>query len=116
MLKVEPVPRPTLLPDGLAYSVSEFDAEFHGVMRHQHVVSVSFRQRRASDWQCQRALKLAGFDPASAEEDNHFSGMTRTFFIVEGLDEPGVCECKDDETIVVEPDGYTYSRPKAPGE
>lgn len=110
MLKVEPVPVPTRLADGLAYSVSEFDAEFHGVMRHQHVVSVSFRGKRASDWQCQRAIRLAGHDPALAEEDNHFSGITRTFFIVEGLDEPGVCECKDDEVVVVEPDGYTYSR------
>ena len=101
------VPIPTRLGDGLAYSVSELVAPFHGVVRRQTVVAVSFRGKRASDWQCRRALELAGV-PTTAEEDNHFPGITRTFFWVDGAE--GVCECKTDETIVVEPDGNTWSR------
>lgn len=103
------VPIPVRLPDGLAYSVEEFDAEFHGEIRHQVSVAVSFRGRRASDWQCKRALRLAGI-PDTAEEDNHFPGMTRTFFWVEGVDPELQCECKTDESVIVEPGGYTWSK------
>lgn len=107
-----PIPIPITLPDGLRYSIAEFTAEFHGEERRQISVAVSFRGRRASDWQCRRALRLAGI-PETSEEDNHFPGITRTFFWVEGVPADLQCECKTDETIVVEPDGYTWSRSEA---
>lgn len=104
------IPQPTVLNDGLAFSREEFAGEFQGEIRNQIMVSVSFRGKRPSDWQCKRALELNGL-PTDIEEDNHLPGITRSFFWVEGV-ENGVCECKTDETVVVEPDGYVWSKTK----
>lgn len=55
------------------------------------------------------------FDMVDAEEDNHQPGRIRNLFLPLHLARGtvGVCDCKSDETTVVEPDGFTWSRSKA---
>lgn len=90
---------------------SFFIAPFRGRMRPQWHVSVSASGQRPNQEQLTMALRWFGME--FAEEDNHSSGVARHFFLIADLapgEAPGECECKEDEEIVVEPDGYTWSR------
>ena len=51
---------------------------------------------------------------ADAEEDNHHPGRIRNLFLPLHLPRGtvGVCDCKTDETVVTEPDGFQWSKPK----
>lgn len=91
-------------------------APFHDVWKWQWLVSVSRDGRRANDETVTQVLKDFGIP--DAEEDNHKSGVSRAFFRICDLapGTPSVCECKIDEKVIVEPDGYTYSEPKDPVE
>lgn len=85
-------------------------AEFRDGMHWQYLVSISYAGGRASDFVCRRVL--ADFGIPTAEEDNHESGVARKFWRLIDIapDEPQLCECKETEETIVEPDGYTYTR------
>lgn len=90
-------------------------AEYQGQpCPHNHVsVSVLTVGRRPTDEQM--AIVRADFDMEDAEEDNHQPGRVRNLFLPLHLPRgtTGICDCKDDETQMVEPDGFTWSGPKA---
>jgi hypothetical protein len=106
------------LGHGLMVVSSTMDAEYRGLVGpHNHVSASIFsrapkEQRRISDeW---LDLVRRDFDMEDAEEDNHSSGIGRHLFLPLWLPRgtTGICECKADEAIIVEPDGYIYSAPK----
>ena len=87
-------------------------AEFHGRPEETWHLSIAGAGMRATDLQV--ALALRDFDMRGAEEDNHQPGVARNFWRLTRL-APGdlqVCDCKSDETTVVEHDGFTWQRPR----
>lgn len=58
------------------------------------------------------ARVLRDFDMVGAEEDNHQPGIARNFWRLcdAAPDAPSQCECKSDETTIVETDGFTWQR------
>lgn len=90
-------------------------ADYRGkVYPHNHV-TVSVHPslgRRPTDAEM-LAVRHA-FDMHDAEEDNHQPGRIRNLFLPLHLPRGtvGVCDCKSDETIVVEPDGFQWSKAK----
>lgn len=70
-------------------------------------LSVSHSGARASDEVVRQTL--ASFDMTGTEEDNHHPGTARHFWMPVDPRRRVECECKSDETITVEPDGYTWS-------
>jgi len=65
--------------------------------------------RRPRDREVRRILREFSMWPT--EEDNHEPGIARKFFMSVDPAERTDCECKANEEQVVEPDGYTWSRP-----
>lgn len=99
--------------------VSADEMDFRGEKRPQHMLSVSARSRLANSGGRRRATDaeiadvLRDFDMGGAEEDNHQPGYIRMFFLLADPrpGEEGVqCECKTDEQLVVEADGFRWSR------
>lgn len=91
--------------------------EFRGEERPQFMLSISASgaggRRRATDAEVTQALRDFGMD--GAEEDNHQPGIIRMFFLLADPrpGEEGIqCDCKEDEQVVVEPDGFRWSRTK----
>jgi len=76
----------------------------------QWLVSVTKRGKRPTDAEVERALEA--FDMTEAEEDNHGPGNSRSFFLVVDPARRVDCECKVDEAVVTETDGYKWSTPK----
>lgn len=76
----------------------------------QWLISISKGGKRPSDRDVARVLEA--FDMVGAEEDNHGPGISRHFFLVVDPARRVECECKTDETVVTEPDGYRWSTPK----
>lgn len=74
-------------------------------------ISVSTNGERPKPKHLQRALKA--FDMQQAEEDNHHPGVSRHFFLVVDPSRRVDCECKVEERVHVEPDGYTWSNDPA---
>lgn len=89
------------------------NAEYRGlIVPHNHVsVSVAL-DRRPTDFEM--ALVRSAFDLADAEEDNHQPGRIRNLFLPLHLPRgtTGTCDCKSDETEVIEADGFRWSKPK----
>lgn len=58
------------------------------------------------------ARVLRDFDMVGAEEDNHQPGIARNFWRICDADptKPSECECKSDETTIIETDGFTWQR------
>lgn len=81
-----------------------------GVVGPQWHVSISrvsvSGQKRAGATQVRLALRAFGM--VGAEEDNHHPGLARHFWLPVDPAYRGVCECKAEEVVVVEPDGYTW--------
>lgn len=73
----------------------------------QWLVTVSKSGRRVSDRDLERVRRA--FDMEGAEEDNHAPGITRALFLTVDPGRRVECECKTEETIHVEPDGYRWS-------
>lgn len=69
-------------------------------------ISISYRGRRAKPHHARKALRAFGM--TSAEEDNHHPGIARHFWLVVDPAHRVECECKTDETTVVEQDGYRW--------
>lgn len=74
------------------------------------LVSFSLDGERLSGRPLDRAL--SDFGMSDAEEDNHHPGVARHFFMPVDPAHRVDCECKSDETIIVEADGYTWSNSK----
>ena len=77
----------------------------------QWLISISRNGRRASDGVVRRTLRSFGM--AGAEEDNHEPGYVRKFWRPLDPAHRVDCECKADEEIIVEADGYTWTNPRA---
>ena len=75
----------------------------------QWLVSVSDDRTRPSRTVLRRALRA--FDMLGAEEDNHHPGIARHFWRPVDPSRRVDCECKTDETLVVEPGGYRWTNP-----
>lgn len=73
----------------------------------QWLVTVSKNGKRVSDDDLDRVRRAFGME--QAEEDNHHPGVSRALFLCVDPDRRATCECKADESTVVEPDGYTWS-------
>lgn len=71
-------------------------------------ISVWDGTRRATDEEVRQTLVCFGM--TEAEEDNHFPGIARMHFLVVDPARRVDCECKSDETTVVEPDGYRWQK------
>lgn len=88
------------------------DMEYRGVVvPHFHIsVSVPSEKRRPSD--DEMAQVRSDFDMEDAEEDNHSPGVARHLFRPVHLPKGtvGICDCKENEEIVTESDGYQWSR------
>jgi hypothetical protein len=90
------------------------DMDYRGmVVPHFHVsVSIPSENRRPNDDEMD--VVRADFDMEDAEEDNHSPGVARHLFRPVHLPRGtvGLCECKEDEEIVTEPNGHQWSRKK----
>lgn len=113
-------PRPALqgwLRQRLQVLVGLGPMEFRGESRLQHTLSIctytGVDRTRSRSTDEEVAVALRDFGMAGAEEDNHQPGIIRMFFLLADLrpGEEGIqCECKSDEQVVVEPDGFRWSR------
>jgi len=56
-------------------------------------------------------LTLCAFGMLAAEEDNHHPGNARHFWMPVDPSERVDCECKSDEVVVTEDDGYQWTNP-----
>lgn len=75
------------------------------------LISVSDCGRRPKPHHVRRALRA--FDMVGAEEDNHHPGVARHFFLVCDPSRRVDCECKVDEDVIRDADGYRWTNPKA---
>lgn len=73
-------------------------------------LSVSVNGRRARGHEVRHVLR--DFGMVGAEEDNHHPGIARNFWIPLDPSKRVECECKTNEDIIREPDGYTWTNPK----
>lgn len=87
------------LPDG-----SGFAPQWHVSVSHPGAAG-----HRASDEECELVVRAFGL-PA-AEEDNHHPGRARHFWCPINESKRVDCQCKDDEDVLIESDGYTWTNP-----
>lgn len=109
----DPEPRHGYVSGTLHAISSLIDAEMpdgRGDRGLQWLVSFTHKKRRATNEQLRRGLRAFGM--TSAEEDNHHPGHARAFFLVVDPARRVLCQCKADEQVIVEPDGYTWSNPR----
>ena len=81
-----------------------------GEMIPQWHISISNLGKRPSQLVVDVALKA--FEMVGAEEDNHHPGNARHFWMPIDPERRVDCECKTDETVIQDPDGYTWTNPK----
>jgi hypothetical protein len=74
----------------------------------QWLVTISAKGARPSAKQTRKALRAFGM--TEAEEDNHAPGIARGFFLVVDPARRVACQCKTTEAVVVESDGYRWSK------
>lgn len=72
-------------------------------------ISIADVGKRPSPKHVRRALRAFGM--VGAEEDNHHPGNARHFWMPVDPARRVACECKEDEAVVVEPDGYRWTNP-----
>jgi hypothetical protein len=72
-------------------------------------VSVSNNGKRPKPHHLRRALRA--FSLVGSEEDNHHPGNARHFWLPLDPSKRVDCECKTDEVVVVDPDGYKWTNP-----
>lgn len=100
--------------DGLRVISSRVEAELPGSgglagpTWHVSVARLS-QSERASDADLLRVVEAFGL-PAW-DEDNHHPGVARHLFCPIEERWRNECECKTDELVVVEPDGYRWTTP-----
>jgi len=76
----------------------------------QWQISVSRMGKRPKPHDVRRALRAFGM--VGAEEDNHHPGVARHFWVPVDAAHRVDCQCKEDEHMVTEPDGYQWTNPK----
>lgn len=74
-------------------------------------VSVSRLQKRPRDVDVRAALRAFGL--VGAEEDNHHPGIARQFWLPVDRKHRVDCECKAEEEVITESDGYRWTNPRA---
>lgn len=75
----------------------------------QWLVAISQNGKRPKPHHVRRALRAFGM--TQAELDSHHPGVARHYFLVVDPTKRVDCECKAEETTVVEKDGYAWSNP-----
>lgn len=108
----------SLWQNGTTWVISTLvDAELpdgSGVLGPQWHLSITRhaggRVRRPAPQDIRRARRAFGLQ--AAEEDNHHPGNARHLFMVVDPAKRVDCECKTDEQLVVEPDGFKWTNPK----
>jgi hypothetical protein len=73
-------------------------------------ISISAMGKRPKEHHVRRALRAFGM--VSAEEDNHHPGVARHFWMPVDPAHRVECQCKTDEDVIVDPDGYEWTNPK----
>lgn len=73
-------------------------------------ISITTNGKRPKPHHLRRALRAFGM--VGAEEDNHYPGNARYFWLAVDPTHRVRCECKESESTVVEPDGYRWQNPK----
>lgn len=89
-----------------------------GVEGPQWLVSCSHRTgtreaRRCTDDEVMRVVE--GFAMPAFESDAHHPGAARHLWCPVNEDHRVACECKLDEVVVIEPDGYEWTNDPDPG-
>lgn len=74
-------------------------------------ISISRGSRRPKPLEVRAALR-AFFGGERPEEDNHHPGNARHFWMPVDPEHRVDCECKEEEQLVVEPDGLRWTNPK----
>lgn len=77
---------------------------------HQWHISISNSGKRPKPTHVRKARRAFGM--ADAEEDNHYPGRARTFWLAVDPAHRADCECKETEATVVDEDGYRWQNPK----
>ena len=77
-------------------------------------ISISRSGRRPSESDVRCALR--SFRMVGTEEDNHHPGVARHFWLPVDRARRVDCECKVEDEVIREPDGYTWSNPRGMGE
>lgn len=101
-------------------SLDNVDEEDRGLTWH---VSISRFTQRGARYVPEHATDddvahaLDAFRMTGAEEDNHVrvdgrAAVARHFWREVDPSKRTECQCKETEEVVVEPDGYTYTRPR----
>ena len=75
----------------------------------QWLVSISRHGKRPKAHDVRKALRAFGM--VGAEEDNHHPGVARHYWRPVDPDKRLDCECKTDERIVTDEDGYQWTTP-----
>ena len=92
------------------------ETETNGWVGPTWILSLSRRgNRRPNDRELLRMVRDFGV-PSPYDEDNHENGIARKVFCPTEPSARTACECKVTEEVVVEPDGYRWSRPKTEDE
>jgi hypothetical protein len=73
-------------------------------------ISISRRGKRPRPTDIRSALRAFGM--ATAEEDNHHPGVARHFWLPIDPAHRVDCECKVDEEVITESDGYRWTNPR----
>jgi hypothetical protein len=76
----------------------------------QWLVSISNSGKRPKPHHVRRVLRA--FDMVGAESDAHHPGVAVHYWLVCDPERRVACQCKTDEDVIVEPDGYAWTNPK----
>ncbi len=77
-------------------------------------ISITRKRKRPKPTDVRRALRA--FRMVGTEIDNHHPGNAQHFWMPVDPTRRVDCECKTDEVLVVDPDGYTWTNPHDPAE
>lgn len=83
------------------------DGNGRGPQWHLSVSRSGVRPSAADVRRAQRAFRMVG-----TEEDNHHPGNARHFWLPVDPAHRVTCQCKDDEDVIRETDGYTWTNPR----
>lgn len=100
-------------PSGLAVSSALHDAEYPdgSGTGPQYLIAISCAaDTRPTLEQCNQVL--ADFGMSDADEDNHYPGNTRQFWLPLDPAKRQACHCKEVEVTVTESDGYQWTTPE----
>jgi hypothetical protein len=91
----------------LALAQSPKDGSVDVVQWH---ISITWKRKRPEAVHVRKVLRAFGMK--GAEEDNHYPGIARYFWLAVDPAHRTDCECKETETTVVDADGFHWQNPK----